>query len=82
MLKKRFARLALATSIALCIVLLFAQAALATAVSGGGTSGSQTGGGTSTSSGTPGTGAPLIIAGAIGAAIAGAGYMLRRKSDK
>lgn len=43
------------------------------------TPGTSSGSGTSTSSSTPSTGAPLIIAGAVGAAMAGAGLMLRRK---
>jgi hypothetical protein len=73
-LKRKVFLLSLVAMLALCIMLVFAQFAFATVVEGGST-GPQTGG----SSGGK-TGAPLLAIGAVGAAMAGAGYLLKRKS--
>lgn len=60
-----------------CVMLVFAQSAFATVVSGGST-GPQTGGSTGGSS----TGAPMLAISAVGSALVGAGYLLRRRAGK
>lgn len=76
-MKKRLYLLSLATLLAVCMVLVFAQFAFATVVSPGDT-GPQTGGSTGASS----TGAPMLAIAAIGSAMVGAGYLLRRRSAR
>jgi hypothetical protein len=78
-LRKKAYLLSLVLVLAVFMMLVFAQFASATVVSGDET-GPQTGAsGSSTGSA---TGAPMLIISAFGSAMVGGGYLLRRKASK
>ncbi len=78
----------IATIVAVSMVFLTAQVAMATVTSGGASSSPQTGGtssggtssGAATTSGTGKTGGEVILFAAVGVGLLGTGYLLTRKS--
>ncbi|MHB1412120.1 MAG: hypothetical protein ACYCXU_05650 [Thermoleophilia bacterium] len=73
----------IATIVAVSMVLLTAQVAMATVTAGGASSSPQTGGtssGAATTSGTGKTGGEVILFAAVGVGLLGTGYLLTRKS--
>ncbi|MCL4309199.1 MAG: hypothetical protein M1340_07905 [Actinobacteria bacterium] len=72
----------IATIVAVSMVLLTAQAAMATVTAGGASSSPQTAGssGAATTSGTGKTGGEVILFAAVGVGLLGTGYLLTRKS--
>ncbi len=76
-MRKKVYLLSLVVLLAICMTAVFAQSAFATVVSPGDT-GPQTGGSSSGSK----TGAPMLAISAIGTALVGTGFLLKRKASQ
>ncbi|MHB1390919.1 MAG: LPXTG cell wall anchor domain-containing protein [Thermoleophilia bacterium] len=75
--KKNMGMMALVVLIAMCFVLMFAQAAMASGTVSPNSAGPQT---TATGSSAPGTGAEMAVFGIAGASLLGAGFFMMKKS--
>lgn len=72
-MRKKTGLLVVTLLLTICVVMLMAPVAMAAVT------GSETGYATGAGGTSPGTGAPLLVLGAVGAAMAGAGMLLRRR---